>query len=83
MYIIVCHKCGEMKVISSIANNNGVTETYWTCSVCGTGQVVQLVSNVPTHRGSLRDVIAGIGFASGKKNYPFKPLGKRIPSIED
>ncbi len=84
MYIVACHKCGETKIISSITGKNGITSAHWSCPVCGTGQLVEIISSRTFHCGSLRDIIAGIGFASDIENGGIpQPKRKSFPSIYD
>ncbi|MDO4952995.1 MAG: alcohol dehydrogenase [Synergistaceae bacterium] len=84
MYIVACCKCGEIKVISSITNKNGITGAYWCCPVCGAGQSVEIAESGTVRCGSLGDIVAGIGFASRENwNGMPMPLKKSFPSIDD
>lgn len=68
MYILACHKCGEIKVVSSIANERGMTEARWTCPKCGVGQLMEIDNSACSRKSDLQKIIKGIGFVSaGKK----------------
>jgi len=64
MYILACHKCGEIKVVSSIANERGMTEACWTCPKCGVGQLMEIDNSASSRRFDLQQIIKGIGFVS-------------------
>jgi len=71
MYILACHKCGEIKVVSSIANERGLTEACWTCPRCGAGQLMEIDNSACSRKSDLQKIIKGIGFAA---------TGKRVGS---
>jgi hypothetical protein len=55
MLIVGCQICGESKVLAGTPDKDGVARVHWTCSRCGTGQVLWLdVSNDATGGGSRR-----------------------------
>lgn len=84
MYITVCNRCGEVKVISSISGKNGVTRAYWSCPSCGAGQLVEIVSSRTVCCGSLRDIVTGLGVVSDKTGcYQKEAKRKSFPSICD
>lgn len=84
MYIVSCHNCGEIKIISSVPTKNGITRAYWCCPVCGTGQLVEILSLRTAHCSSLHNIIAGLGFVSGRDGkISFRPQKKGFPSIYD
>jgi len=64
MYIIACHKCGKIEVISSLADKYGTTQACWTCPKCGAGQLLEINSNGAKYGGDLHKVIRGMGFAT-------------------
>ena len=82
MYIVACSKCGETKIISSEVANNGLTETYWSCPVCGSGQLIRLFNSMPQQVCNLRASLGGIGFPAEKEGYACKPLKKAVPFFE-
>lgn len=68
MYILACHICGEIKVISSVANEYGKTEESWTCPKCGTGQIVEIFCPEDSRKNNLRKALCGMGLVTEAKN---------------
>ncbi len=60
MLIVGCQTCGEAKVLAGTPDRDGVARVKWTCSKCGTGQVLQLEMAVDARNGDLRKILGGL-----------------------
>lgn len=64
MLIVACQICGEARVIPGTPDEDGVARAMWTCSVCGTGQIVQLPVSSDARKGDLRQIVCGMALPS-------------------
>ena len=60
MVIAECEVCGEAKVLAGTPDSDGVTRLNWTCSRCGTGQVLQIKISGEQGSGGLSGIIGGL-----------------------
>lgn len=66
MLIVACQRCGEMKVLAGEPDSSGMTRAVWTCSHCGTGQVLELAIKKDVRRGELHKIIRGFALNKTK-----------------
>ncbi|MDR3355499.1 MAG: alcohol dehydrogenase [Synergistaceae bacterium] len=60
MVIAECEICGETKVLAGTPDRDGVTRLNWTCSRCGTGQVLQVKISGEQGAGDLHSVLGNL-----------------------
>ena len=63
MLIVGCQTCGEAKILAGTPDRDGVARVKWTCSKCGTGQVLQLEMAVDARNGDLRKILGGLALS--------------------
>lgn len=82
MLILACQKCGELKVLAGSPDASGKADVVWTCSRCGTGQLLELTITKDTRRGDLRKIIGGMALSprGGKRAYTFVREGLPVES---
>ncbi len=64
MLIVGCQTCGEAKVLAGTPDRDGVARVKWTCSKCGTGQVLQLEMALDARNGDLRKILGGLALGT-------------------
>ena len=59
MLIVGCQNCGAAKVLAGAPDVDGVARVNWTCSRCGTGQVLQLDVSRNLQGADLHSILGG------------------------
>lgn len=68
MLIVGCQTCGETKVLAGAPDMDGVARVTWTCSRCGTGQVLQLDVGMDARVGDLRKILGGLALGEDEQS---------------
>lgn len=68
MLIVGCQICGESKVLAGSPDNDGVARIHWTCSRCGTGQVLQLEVAGDARGGDLHRILGGLALVQNEQD---------------
>jgi hypothetical protein len=82
MLIVACQKCGEVKVIAGSPDSDGVARAVWTCSRCGSGQILELSISKDARRGDLRKIIGGMALAGAPVNVCGSAAAKANKEVE-
>jgi len=68
LLIVACQICGNTRILSGFPDSDGMARATWTCSRCGTGQLLQIPVSSDATGTDLKKIVNGLPkqFVAGK-----------------
>ncbi|MBN1332397.1 MAG: alcohol dehydrogenase [Synergistales bacterium] len=60
MLIVACQICGNTRILSGFPDSDGMARATWTCSKCGTGQLLQIPVSSDATGYDLKKIVNGL-----------------------
>jgi len=60
LLIVACQVCGKTRILSGSPDSDGMARAIWTCSECGTGQLLQVPVASNASGIDLRKIVNGL-----------------------